>query len=96
MLNHLQFPSVRVNDRNRQMISHIEKVSRGDEALSDEFQGSFCIVRSGSIYHKRRVAFRITCEPKTIVSVSRLAIGCLQRGCLMLRALWPEPPRPRH
>ena len=46
------------------MISHIEKVSRGDEALSDEFQGGFCIVRSGSIYHKSRVAFRITCEPK--------------------------------
>ena len=58
-MNHLQFPSVRVNDRNRQMISHIEKISGGDEALSDEFQGGFCIVRSGSIYHKRRVAFRI-------------------------------------
>ena len=66
MLNHLQFPSVRVNDRNRQMISHIEKVSGRDEALSDEFQGSFCIVRSGCIYHKCRVAFRITCEPKLL------------------------------
>ena len=78
------------------MISHIEKVSGGDEALSDEFQGSFCIVRSGGIYHERRVAFRITCEPKTIVGVSKLEMGCLRRGCLMLRALWPEPPRPRH